>query len=129
MNGLKTTLDIEERKNTQLTRELDEVNQTNRRLTTSIRDLERQVESEQATQRNFNLAERTQRIQNNYHTLRQTMTSYASQLTNSLPLLFLLSNITGNTTLGEILPVIMGTLGEFQNSDRVVSSLPRSWLG
>lgn len=122
MNGLKTTLDIEERKNTQLTRELDEVNQTNRRLTTSIRDLERQVESEQATQRNFNLAERTQRIQNNYHTLRQTMTSYASQLTNSLPLLFLLSNITGNTTLGEILPVIMGTLGEFQNSDRVVFS-------
>ena len=119
MNGLKTTLDIEERKNTQLTRELDEVNQTNRRLTTSIRELERQVESEQATQRNFNLAERTQRIQNNYHTLRQTMTSYASQLTNSLPLLFLLSNITGNTTLGEILPVIMGTLGEFQNSDRV----------
>lgn len=122
VNGLKTTLDIEERKNTQLTRELDEVNQTNRRLTTSIRDLERQVESEQATQRNFNLAERTQRIQNNYHTLRQTMTSYASQLTNSLPLLFLLSNITGNTTLGEILPVIMGTLGEFQNSDRVVFS-------
>ena len=120
MNGLKTTLDIEERKNTHLTRELDEVNQTNRRLTTSIRELERQVESEQATQRNFNLAERTQRIQNNYHTLRQTMTSYASQLTNSLPLLFLLSNITGNTTLGEILPVIMGTLGEFQNSDRVV---------
>lgn len=128
MNGLKTTLDIEERKNTQLTRELDEVNQTNRRLTTSIRELERQVESEQATQRNFNLAERTQRIQNNYHTLRQTMTSYASQLTNSLPLLFLLSNITGNTTLGEILPVIMGTLGEFQNSDRVIFYLPRSWL-
>src|SRR3990167_2705368 len=112
VNGLKNTLDIEERKNTQLTRELDEVNQINRRLTTSIRDLEGQVESEQAAQRGFNLAERTQRIQNNYRSLRETMTSYASQLTNSLPLLFLLSNMTGNTTLGEILPVIMGTLGE-----------------
>lgn len=45
-------------------------------LNESVRSLEQQIEQERNAQRGYNLAERTQRIQQNYAQLRQMMSAY-----------------------------------------------------
>lgn len=119
-SSLRSALADEERKNSRLKRELDGLTEKGQRLAETVRNLEAQVERERVAQRNFNLAERTQRIQTHYSQLRSTMSNYYDQINSALPLLMLLSN--GNARLGDIMPLLMGTMGEFNNGESVLSS-------
>lgn len=119
-NTLRSALADEEKKNSRLKRDLDVLTEKSQRLGETVRNLEAQVERERQAQRSFNLAERTQRIQNHYTQLRSTMSNYYDQISGALPLLMLLSN--GNARLGDVMPLLMGTLGEFNNGDSVLIS-------
>lgn len=112
-------MEAEELKNSHLKRELDTLTDKCQNLTTAVRALEREVQTERATQQNFNLAERTQRMQENYTNLRGTMTTYYDQIRNSLPLLMLMAGQGDNMRLRDLIPVLMGTMGEFQNGEQV----------
>ena len=120
-NDLKASLEEEEKKNNKLKKDLEKLNEKSLKLAETIRNLETQVEIERVSQRNFNLAERTQRIQNHYTNLRGTMTSYYDQISNALPLLMVLGN--GNGRLADIIPLLMGTIGEFNTGEAVTNSL------
>lgn len=117
-NSLRSALAEEERKNSRLKRDHEILSEKHQKLGEAVRSLEAQVERERQAQRNFNLAERTQRIQAHYSQLRSTMSSYYDQISSAIPLLMLLSN-GNNTTLGEIMPLLMGTMGEFNNGESV----------
>lgn len=69
------TLDQEEKKNKKLKADLQSLNQRAQQLNESVRSLEIQIENERNAQREFNLAERTERIQQNYSVLRQAITA------------------------------------------------------
>ena len=114
---MKSALADEERKNARLKKDLEQLTEKSQKLASTVTNLEDQVERERAEQRRFNLAERTQRIQENYTQLRSTMSSYYDQINNALPLLMLLSN--GNARLGEIMPMLVGTMGEFNSGESV----------
>lgn len=115
---MRSALEDEERKNTTLRRELDTLTQKSSQLSAAVRMLEEQVEIERIAQRDFNLQERTERIQSNYSNLRSQMTNYYDQISSALPLLMLLSN--GNARLGDIIPLLAGTLGELNNGNAVL---------
>jgi myosin heavy subunit len=120
-NTLRSALADEERKNSRLKRDLDQLADKSQKLADTVRTLEAQVDRERQAQRNFNLAERTQRIQTHYSQLRSTMSNYYEQINSALPLLMLLSN--GNARLGDIMPLLMGTIGEFNNGESIFAQL------
>lgn len=112
-------MEAEELKNSKLKRELDGLTEKCNTLQTNIRTLENQIERERETQRNFNIQERTERIQANYTNMRGTMTNYYNQIRNAMPLLMLLSGQTDNLRLGDLIPILTGTMEEFQNGEQV----------
>lgn len=116
---MRLALEDEEKKNQKLRKEVDTVTQKSSQLASSLNVLEEQIERERVAQRNFNLAERTERIQNHYSNLRSTMTNYYDQISSALPLLMLLSQSQGNTSLGDIIPILAATMGEFNNGENV----------
>jgi hypothetical protein len=120
-NALRTALADEEKKNSRLKKDLDVLSEKSQKLSEIVKNLETQVEREKLAQRNFNLAERTQRIQTHYSQLRNSMSNYYDQINSALPLLMLLSN--GNTRLGDIMPLLMGTIGEFNNGESIFAQL------
>lgn len=131
---MRLALEDEENKNSKLKKELDLLTDKNNSLVSTIQRLEEQVEAARTSQRNFNLAERTQRIQTHYADLRGSMVNYYNQISGALPLLMLLSN--GNSRLGDVIPLLAGTLGEFNNGEDVdinyqaicsVDSAKRRW--
>ena len=122
-NSLRSALADEESKNSSLKRDLDTLSEKSQRLADTVRNLEAQVERERQAQRSFNLAERTQRIQTHYSQLRSTMSNYYDQINSALPLLMLLSN--GNARLSDIMPLLMGTIGEFNNGESVPVCITR----
>lgn len=123
INSLRTAIQDEERRNSNLNRDLDNLNERYQRLVDQTREIESQIEAERTAQRNFSLHERNQRIQNNYENLRSTMMQYYNQIMGSLPLLMLLSSTSENPRLGQMIPVLLGTLGEFPNAEGVSKAI------
>lgn len=118
-NALRSALNEEQKRNQNLHRDLDKLNEKCQKLVDLIREAENQIEAERNAQRNFNLNERTQRIQSNFANLHSSMTQYYNQIMGSLPLLMMLSSTSDNPRLRDMIPILLGTLGEFQNGENV----------
>jgi len=110
-------------KNSKLKRELDGLTDKCSTLQTSIRTLERQIDQERAAQQNFNLEERTQRMQANYANMRGTMANYYNQIRTSLPLLMLLSGQNDNLGIRALIPALLGGIGDLQNGEQLFANL------
>lgn len=87
-------------------------------MVSSINVLEEQIEREKLAQREFNLAERTERIQNHYSNLRSSITNYYDQISSALPLLMLLGR--GNANLSDLMPILAASMGELGTGDNVI---------
>lgn len=109
----------EEETNARTKKSLEDAERNVDRIMLSIRALEREISSEEEAQRGFNLAERTQRIQENYTNMRGSMTSYFNHISGALPLLMILSGRADNMRLRELMPVLLGTVAQFQNGENV----------
>lgn len=84
-------------------------------------EMERRVQREKEDQRNFNMTETSQRIQERYSSLRDEITTYYDRITGTLPLILFLQ--TRNPRLGEVIPMIITALSS-QGEGGVAYSKP-----